>query len=67
MVVPLEIAIKKRAVLAGLLSVVTRGDYNSVNCYDVYYCCPVNTSNSMNIKKFEWYKPHSLDDSPERG
>ena len=31
------------------------------------YCCPVNASNSMNIKMFEWYKPHSLDDSPERG
>ena len=22
-------------------------------------------SNSMNIKLFEWYKPHSLHDSPE--
>ena len=32
-----------------------------------YYCCPVNASNSINIKMFEWYKPHSLDDSPERG
>ena len=37
-----------------------------------YFClplgngnCPVNTSNSMNIKMFEWYKPHSLHDSPE--
>ncbi len=33
----------------------------------VFYCCPVNASNSMNIKMFEWYTPHSLDDSPERG
>ena len=33
----------------------------------VKYWCPVNASNSMNIKMFEWYKPHSLDDSPERG
>ena len=31
------------------------------------YCCPVNASNSMNIKMFEWYNLHSLDDSPERG
>ena len=29
------------------------------------YWCPVNASNSVNIKMFEWYKPHSLDDSPE--
>ncbi len=32
-----------------------------------YNCSPVNVSNSMNIKLFEWYKPHSLHDSPERG
>ena len=29
------------------------------------YWCPVNASNSVNIKMFEWYKPHSLDDSHE--
>ena len=27
--------------------------------------CLVNASDSMNIKLFEWYKPHSLHDSPE--
>ena len=32
-----------------------------------FYWCPVNASNSVNIRMFEWYKPHSLDDTPERG